>query len=384
MEQQRKFHPVANVFKLLEGAEFDALVESIKRQGLLNPITLHPDGSIADGRNRYRACIAAGVEPRFVTWDGEGSLADFVVGQNLDRRQMSATEKALVGKELEPLYAAEAKERQRLGQGRPKKGEKRVTQVKEREPQARDLAAKAARTNPVYISDLKRIEREAPEIFARLKAGELELPEAKRLLHKAHVEQRLKAAAKLPRPATDLVDLRVSSMEALLAKIRNVDCIMTEPPNDAVPRFGELARLAKTALKPDGILCVICRQNHLPQIMDGMTKHISYRWMIACLTGAQTVQVWNRKANSFWKPIVIFGGQPRKWIDVLRRESDFDRLIEHLTERDALVCDPFLGAGDIAAACVRLTRRVVGCDTDADMVKTAKSRVALALAERVQ
>src|ERR1019366_2060125 len=130
MEQQRKFHPVANVFKLLEGAEFDALVESIKRQGLLNPITLHPDGSIADGRNRYRACIAAGVEPRFVTWDGEGSLADFVVGQNLDRRQMSATEKALVGKELEPLYAAEAKERQRLGQGRAKKGENRVTQVK--------------------------------------------------------------------------------------------------------------------------------------------------------------------------------------------------------------------------------------------------------------
>jgi hypothetical protein len=287
--KQLKFHPVADVFPLLKGAEFDALVESVKLKGLMNPITLHPDdGSIIDGRNRYRACLKAGVEPRFVTWDRKGSLTEFVVAQNVDRRMLDGTERALLGKQLEPLYAAEAKERQRLG-GRPKKGEKRVTQVKEREPQAREKAAKAARTNPIYISDLKRIEREAPEIYAKIAGGEIELAVAKRLLHKVHTEQR----AKLARPAIERVDLRVSSMDASLAKIRNLDYVLASHDAAAVPLYGELARLAKTALKPDGILCVMCRENDLPRIMGAMAKSMSYHWTIACLTtGGQAVQIW--------------------------------------------------------------------------------------------
>jgi ParB-like chromosome segregation protein Spo0J len=73
---QREFHSASTIFPLLKGVEFDALVESIRTRGLLNPITLHPDGSVIDGRNRYRACLEAGVEPRFQTWDGKGSLTE--------------------------------------------------------------------------------------------------------------------------------------------------------------------------------------------------------------------------------------------------------------------------------------------------------------------
>jgi hypothetical protein len=58
------FHELATVFPLLEGGEYTALIDDIRRHGLLEPITLF-EGKILDGRNRYRACLAAGVEPRF-------------------------------------------------------------------------------------------------------------------------------------------------------------------------------------------------------------------------------------------------------------------------------------------------------------------------------
>ncbi|MBI3694904.1 MAG: ParB N-terminal domain-containing protein, partial [Acidobacteria bacterium] len=58
-------HPIASLFPLIEGPEFDELVEDIRQNGLRTPLLLHADGRILDGRNRLRACLVAGVEPRF-------------------------------------------------------------------------------------------------------------------------------------------------------------------------------------------------------------------------------------------------------------------------------------------------------------------------------
>jgi len=87
------FHPLAALFPLMAGEEFDALVTDIKANGLQQNIALF-EGKILDGRNRYRACVAAGVAP--VTYNADRLIADpaaYVVSANLHRRHLTAEEK---------------------------------------------------------------------------------------------------------------------------------------------------------------------------------------------------------------------------------------------------------------------------------------------------
>jgi ParB-like chromosome segregation protein Spo0J len=59
-----EFHALATLFPLLDGAGFDELVADIRAHGLREPVVMF-EGKVLDGRNRYRACVEAGVEPTF-------------------------------------------------------------------------------------------------------------------------------------------------------------------------------------------------------------------------------------------------------------------------------------------------------------------------------
>jgi hypothetical protein len=87
-------HPLCTLFPRLDAAEFDALADDIAANGLMNPIVLL-DGMILDGGNRYEACMAAGVEPRFVEFSGSSPVA-FVLSANLHRRHLSAGQQAAI------------------------------------------------------------------------------------------------------------------------------------------------------------------------------------------------------------------------------------------------------------------------------------------------
>jgi hypothetical protein len=69
MTKRREFHYLANIFPMLAGDEAKALADDISEHGLREPITLL-EGKILDGRNRYIACLDAGIEPRFTHYRG--------------------------------------------------------------------------------------------------------------------------------------------------------------------------------------------------------------------------------------------------------------------------------------------------------------------------
>jgi DNA modification methylase len=172
-------HPACKLFPKLTKEELKELAADIKANGLQNPIVLYR-GQILDGRNRYLACKIAGVKPRFVNWDGKGSPLEWVISENLIRRHLTSSQRAVIAYDLLPLLEKEAKERQRLGKGRGKRGAKSCATLSNN-GKASTVAAHIAKTNATYVEAVKSISKAAPELIEKVRAGNLSIPDAKRL-----------------------------------------------------------------------------------------------------------------------------------------------------------------------------------------------------------
>ena len=162
MARRYSLHPACKLFPRITRDELRDLADDIKQNGLQNAIVLL-DGRILDGRNRYAACKLARVKPRFVPWDGDGSPVEWVISQNLMRRHLTASQRAVIALDLLPLLEREAKERQRLSQGRGKKGRNKLRTFSEGNGAAAEVAARIVKSNSRYVKIVKKISESAPE-----------------------------------------------------------------------------------------------------------------------------------------------------------------------------------------------------------------------------
>lgn len=192
--KQKEFHDVANIFPLMEGSEFSELVADIKKNGLRESIWLYED-KIIDGRNRYRACIEAGVEPKFRKWLGDGSavpaiesLTAFVVSLNLHRRHLTESQRAMIGARIKPLFEAEAKKRQAHGQTAP--GKTLPPNLAEALGDSRDDAARAVKVSHGSINSASAVLKDgSPNLINAVDAGSISVSAAADLSNLPKEEQ---------------------------------------------------------------------------------------------------------------------------------------------------------------------------------------------------
>lgn len=170
-----KVHPFADGFPMMEGAEFDELVEDIRKNGLREPIEhIKHDGDkvIIDGRNRLKACRVAGVDPDFAPWPGESdeALLAYIWSKNIHRRQLSASQRAMLVTEhqgfIDAITGSNA-QRRKATQGRPKKGAKKTE----------GNIAPSKKTAGVVADAANVSERTAKDALAVQKSGDKELIE---------------------------------------------------------------------------------------------------------------------------------------------------------------------------------------------------------------
>ena len=170
-----EFHPVAEIFPLMEGEQYDQLVQDIRENGLRQAVWLY-EGKIIDGRNRYRACLDAGVALQWHEWHGEGSLVQFVVSLNLHRRHLTSSQRAASAAEALEQLKVEAKERQARG-GREKVVQK-IGEASKHEGEATHQAAKMFGTNRTYVTEAAKLKDEDDSAFRAIMKGDLTLSES--------------------------------------------------------------------------------------------------------------------------------------------------------------------------------------------------------------
>lgn len=165
-------HPAADLFPLLSGDEYEAFKADIAANGLLEPIWIY-SGQILDGRNRYRACLDIGVEPRFRTYEGDTPVA-FVWSLNGERRHLSESQRATIGHKMLPELREEAKKRMAHGETAPGKRPASIDAGRSSRPtRAVDQAAEKVGVGSATVNRVDYVYKRDPELYRQIETGEI-------------------------------------------------------------------------------------------------------------------------------------------------------------------------------------------------------------------
>ena len=103
--------PPADIFPLMLGDDF----AEHQRPRPAGAHPADPDGTLLDGRNRYRAGLEIGIESLMRTWEPKGeSEVAIVLSLNLHCRHLTSSQRACVAVSILPHLEARAQERERI------------------------------------------------------------------------------------------------------------------------------------------------------------------------------------------------------------------------------------------------------------------------------
>jgi site-specific DNA-methyltransferase (adenine-specific) len=299
MGLKMEFHEFASVFPLLEGDELEELALDIRKvKKCHEPVTLF-EGKVLDGRNRVTACALAGVKPTFREFSGTREEAlDFVWSENEPRRHLTGSQRAACAHAWEVMRGdivkaiqndASAREKSGKGaDGSGGRGKKKtlvndLTRVSGQDNSQRTDAkiAKRTKSNRQYVTDMRKIAANRPELVEAVKKGDKTVPQARREVERETKRQDLEAKAaavqfSAEQPPWTLIQADVlDGLQSVLDHHAPARLIFTDPPYNIGIDYGDGASadrlpdakymlwvaewidLCREVLSPDGSLWVM-------------------------------------------------------------------------------------------------------------------------------
>ncbi len=221
-------HDAANIFPMMDSNRLGELADDIKANGQQIEIELF-DGKIIDGRNRYKACLIAGVEPLFMEVLPADPL-QYVLSLNLQRRHLDSGQRAFVALNVEEYEAKAAKQRQSTLNGKTQL----PANLPEAKGDARDKAAEQLAVGGRSVSDAKAVAQASPELADLGIAGKLAPSIGAKIARAAESSEQLAAAAErigAGEKATKVLKDIVSDNKKAAPKMEGVyQVIYADPP----------------------------------------------------------------------------------------------------------------------------------------------------------
>lgn len=220
-------HPIANTFPLIDGPELDQLIDDIRAHGLREPILLY-QGNVLDGRNRLRACEAAGVDPVFRDFEGDDPLG-YVVSLNVHRRHLTESQRAMVAARIANLRQGARTDLTNLPSvgGRSQADAAAMLNVGTRSVERAAAVQDAGDASLVAAVDAGRVRVSAAREIARLPVEEqrvlLERADPDEILRRA---KDIRATRRAERDAAN-ADLKLHNPPPPSGKYR---CLVLDPP----------------------------------------------------------------------------------------------------------------------------------------------------------
>ena len=419
---------INKVRRAVDHGKVKELAESIQEIGLLNPITITGNHALIAGAHRIAAYELLGkkeIEANALGISGiKAKLAE--IDENLIRTELHYTERGDLLLERKQIYESlhpETKKTATLKQNRNAESAERTTPsfVKdasrktgqsERSIQvdiqlSKDIVPEVKETvrrHDIPKTDALKLARMEPEkqraVADKIAAGEAKSVDAA----SKTVFQEIKAEKKTYEKPVKIKDCKlfVSDIQNNLWQVadESVDYVITDPPysKEYVYLYGGLSLLASRVLKPGGSLIVMCGQSYLPEVINELCKSMTYQWCMAYLTpGGISPSLWQKKTNTFWKPVLWFvkgkykgdvigdvlksppNDNDKKFHEWGQSLGGFMEILEKFTYPGQTILDPFLGGGTTGVAAVTMGRKFIGTDMEQKNIDVSRERIQEAL-----
>jgi len=398
--------------------EYKQLEDNCLEEGIREKIILW-NNYIIDGHNRYN--IAKQWNLEFETesknFSSEEAVKEWMILNQFGRRNLSNYQRSVLALQLEDVFKAKAKEKERIRKTTSQKSDESLKEVSTKKE-----LSKVAAVSHDTIAKVKKIQEKAPEeVKAKLRTGEVSINAAYKEIKKEEKKENFKTKKlEFEKPIINnntnqkiilgdsrviLKDLKEKSFDLLLSDPpygmdfksgwNNKNKIKNDKIEDTVKLFNDVLKLSVPLLKDDAHFYLFGNINYINEIKPIIEKYLNIK----------NVLIWDRQiigmgdlktyGNSY---DVIYFGYNKKWKDLNgTRDRDvlnykriepsknihptekpqdiLQYLIKKSSKENDNILEPFAGGGSTLLACKQTNRFATGIEIEKNYYELIKKRI---------